>query len=198
MPNYDYPKDGKLHTRFSELVRCTDGQIDRVLAEREGDQTPFSSNITFFGDVRHEMLKEYIQKNGKIPDKFGINLKCEPERAEKHIAVEIWPDVVIHGTPDCFGEDWIADFKTTSRTEKAYKASKQILFYAWMLSFYGLKIEKGYYLCEIWDLERTKILDYKPYPFPIDPAEFEELKHWAWERVKRLRKAIKGYQPVEV
>ena len=195
---YDYPNDGKLHTRFSELVRCTDGQIERVLAERNGDQASFSSNITYFGDIRHEMLKEYIQENGKIPEKFGVKLSCKPDRAEKHIAVEVFPNVVIHGTPDCFGNEWIADFKTTSRTEKAYSASKQVLFYAWLLSFYGLKIEKGYYLCEIWDKERTKILDYKSHQFEVDSAEFDELVLWTQERVERLKSAIKGYQPVEV
>jgi len=191
--NYDYPNDNKLHTRFSELVRCTPGQIDKVVEERLGHYAPFENEITYFGEKRHEMFSKYIKENGKIPEKFEIDLKCKPEQSERHIACEVAPRLVIHGTPDAHADDWIVDFKTTTRPD-SFSASKQTTFYAWLLSIYGLEIKKTYYLCEVWNLERDKILGYKTIEKEITPEAIEEVKEWALERARLLYKTLKLYE----
>lgn len=188
--NYQYPNDNKLHTRFSELSKCTPGQIQRVIDERNGDLAPFENEITYFGEKRHEMFSKYIKENGHLPKQFGLELECKPDQSERHIACEVAPQLVIHGTPDAFGADWVIDFKTTTKPE-AYVNSKQCTFYAWLLGIYGLEIKKVYYLCEVWNLERDKILEYKVHEKEITPEDIEEVKEWALDRARFLYKSIK-------
>jgi len=199
MAEYNYPNDGKLHTRFSELTRCTPGQIERVVAERMGDDNRYTNEIMEFGTVRHEKLAEYIKKNSQLPPRFNLDLKCEPENAERQIAIEMFPNVVIHATPDVFDTDWIADFKTTTGDGKNYGSSKQVTFYAWLLSFYGYDIKTVYYLCERWDKERTKIIEYpEPIKKEVDKEIFNDLREWTLGRVHLLQTTLRYYQKVEV
>jgi len=191
--NYNYPEDNKLHTRYSELVKCTVGQIDKVIEERNGELAPFENEITYFGEKRHEMFSKYIKEKGELPKNFGLNLTCKPEQSERHIACEVAPDLVIHGTPDAFGEDWVIDFKTTTKPD-AYINSKQTTFYAWLLSIYGLEIRKVYYLCEIWNIDRDKILGYKVHEKELTPQDLEDVREWALERARLLYKTIKLYE----
>lgn len=197
---YNYPKDGKLHTRFHELLRCTDGQIDNVIAERFGDLAPFENDITYFGTKRHEMLEKYIKENNELPKQFkklceekGIELEVNGKQVEKEICCEMFNGVVIHGTPDLFGSDWIVDFKTTTRPE-SFSANKQTLFYAWLFQPYGLKITKSYYLMEIWNLERDKILGYDVIEKEITQEAIDKINDWALERARTLYKAVKTYE----
>ena len=190
---YNYPNDGKLHTRYSELTRCTVGQIDKVIMERNGELSPFENEITYFGEKRHEMFNKYINENKCLPKQFGLELDCKPEQAERHIACEVAPQLVIHGTPDAFGADWIIDFKTTTKPD-SFSASRQTTLYAWLLSIYGLDIKKTYYLCEIWNLERDKILGYKVIEKEVTPESIEEVKKWTLERSRLLYKTIKLYE----
>lgn len=206
MAEYNYPKDGKIHTRYSELVRCTPGQIEKVVAERMGDIIPFSNDIMDFGTERHQILSDYIIKNNKLPKhfakelktKYDLELEIKGDQSERHIAVEMFKGIVIHGTPDIFGKDWIIDFKTTTRGKEAYINSKQNIFYAWLLSIYGLKIKRAFYLCELWNKERNEILGYESHDKEITEIDKDEIKKWAWERAKLLKSAIKHYQKVEV
>lgn len=190
--NYTYEDDGKIHTRYSDLVRCTNGQIGKVVMEQEGQATKFVNIATAHGTVRHQMFSEEIKETGKIPPQFGIDLSCPAENSEKELAVEMFPGVVIHGQIDSFNDDWIGDFKTTGKGAVAYRSSKQILFYAWLLSAYGIKINNSYYFCEIWDPEREKILKYEYYEKEIKEKDIEYIKNWAWERVQRLARGLKA------
>lgn len=217
MAEYIYPKDGKLHTRWSELVRCTPGQIERVVAERMGHKRPFQNEHMAFGIVRHNRLAREVKKLGKIPPRFNLDLEVNPINAEREVAVEMFPGVVIHSTPDIFDNEWIADFKTIILDDKKeenkhyldnledipnarrYKASKQTAFYAWMLSVYGYQIKDLYYLCEVWNHNRTKILGYlKPKHKELDPEIFNELRDWTLGRVHLLKEVLRTYQKVEV
>lgn len=191
--SYDYPNDGKLHCRYSELKKCTIGQIDKVIQERNGKLAPFENEITYFGEKRHEMFSKYIKENGHLPKQFGLDLECKPEQSERHIACEMAKNLVIHGTPDAFGGDWVIDFKTTTKPE-AYINSKQCTFYAWLLGVYGLNIKKVYFLCEIWNPERDKILGYKVHEKEITEDDIAEVKEWALDRARLLYKSIKLYE----
>jgi hypothetical protein len=58
MADYTYTADGKLHTRYSELIRCTPGQIDRVVWERIHPGHRAETEHMGFGTLRHEMLEQ--------------------------------------------------------------------------------------------------------------------------------------------
>lgn len=195
---YQYPNDDNLHTRFSELQKCTPGSIDNVIRERLGEIGSFQNEITEFGDKRHEMLNEYILKNKKLPPKFGLDFVVDPKQANQHLMVEMFPKLVLHGTPDVFGADWVADFKTTTRGKGAYVNSKQCTYYAWLLSVYGLDIKKIYYLCELWNPERTEILGYEMHEKDITPEDIEEVKEWTLTRARLLYQTLKDYEKARI
>lgn len=203
MPTYNYPNDGKFHTRFSELTRVTDGSLERLIKERCGEIPTFSGNSTSFGSDRHDGLAQYLKENRELPEVFQMyiperKLAINPDWVEKHLAVEMWPGIVIHGTPDCFGPEWVIDFKTTSRDAKAYTSSPQVTFYAWLLRPYGFTIKKAYYLCEIWDKERTTIYEYDVAEKEITEEKIIAVEAWAKERAHRFKEAYENYEPVWV
>ena len=189
--DYVYQKDGKLHTRYSELVRCTPGQIEQVIYEREGGER-FEGEFTEFGVKRHKMFSKYIKQNSKIPEQFGYDLKVKPENSEKQMACEVAPELVIHFTPDCFGDNWVGDFKTTHQGRKGFKSSRQQKFYAWLLGILGHEITQSLYFLEIWNKERTEIMGYEVLDDDISKEDINNQLDWVLPRARLLYANLKG------
>ena len=199
--DYNYPQDGKLHTRYHELAKCTPGQIHVVIAERLGQLQPFENDVTFFGSERHGMFEKYIKANATLPkhfdgllkSKFGLSLDLSTAKSEQEIASEMFNGVVIHGRPDLFGQDWIIDFKTTTNPER-FSSSRQTLFYAWLLQPHGLTITKTYFLFELWNKDRTEILGYECLAKDITDTMLDEINEWALHRARLLYAALRSRQ----
>lgn len=192
MATYEYPNDGKFHTRYSELKRCIPSQIDRVIFERINgvhDSNPYMD----FGSKRHEVLAEYLKKNKKFPSEFNLDMDINPEWVEREQWIEVWENVVIHFTPDAFGKTWIMDLKTTSRGKSAYTSDKQLFVYAYLLGIKGLKIEKVYYVCEIWDTERTQIQGYEVLEKDVTQEDLQKAEDWLKSKSEFLYEALKEW-----
>ena len=202
MSDYAYSPDGKLHTRFSELVKCTIGQVQGVVAEREPGFKRYQNEAMLFGQARHEIWEEEARRTGRVPS----YLKGEPHyiatHIEKEFATETYLGVVIHIRPDVVSvpEATIIDYKTLTaptyyegveKAERSYKSSKQLLFYTYHLGLHNIRIRKTLYLIEIWNPERDKILGYTGVEKVPTLAEIAKIVPWIKERVSILSSALK-------
>ncbi len=211
------PNDGNIHSRFTELKMCTlpdpnrpdrRGQLDRLVAIMTGELEPFRSPDMDFGTDRHDMFEAESLQSGKIPACFreiaGIN-QVEIDIIEQEFAVELAPGVVIHSRPDAIstGIKTIFDYKTVldakvgwKKTVQKYRqpSNNQTTFYAMMLGYHGIEINRAVYLCEIWDAEREHILGYDSVEREITPADIAAVHEWALERILLLKVAIKQAQ----
>lgn len=170
MADYVYDDDGNVHTRYSELMRCTPGQIGRVIAEREGARRVETASMVF-GTDRHEMWADEALKTGKVPKCFGLD--WEVSHVEKEFAYQLMPGIVLHFRPDivCESTFMLPDFKTVlsgvnghEHNLKKYQtgaAIKQLESYTFGLGLHGIKINELAFLCEIWNGDRTKIIGYR-------------------------------------
>ena len=214
MPNaYKYKEDGKLHTRYSELVNCTEAGIERVLEERFGQRKKLELEAFDFGRAAHETLEEETRETNKVPDYFGVELGIS--HIEQSFAIEAFPGVVIHFTPDLLAQaDFIiGDYKMVREPKdgwngvfpplwKFYKDSIQLDFYAWLLTFKKIPIKEKVYLGEYWNRDRTEILHHDYIRRPITIADKGKARGWAIPRIERLMAGIEvykemGYSPVE-
>jgi len=186
MPSsYDYKEDNKLHTRFSELRNCTENGTVRVVERRKYDfneANPYQK----FGTLRHEVFANFLRTHNKLPKAIGLELEINEDMIERSYGVEVWENVIIHLTPDIHNTTWVADFKTTTRGVDNYKLDKQTIFYAWLLNKIGHNITKGYYICELWDIDRTQIRGYEWAEKEITAEDIEKIESWAKLRVERL------------
>lgn len=196
MPTYTYPNDGKLHTRYSELVRCTPGQINRVVMEHFGEMVGFSSDHTGLGTERHKDYAEEMIGTKRLPDCFRKEFPQYEhfvvDIVEKELKAEVMPGVVLHSTPDAASSTslTIIDFKVTSQEAKRWSASKQILVYAWQLHIRDIPIERSLFLIEQWNPQKTKILRYDVVEREITPDDIAEAYEWICSRCTTLREAI--------
>jgi hypothetical protein len=172
MADYVYPDDGKLHVRFSELVRCTEGQIDRVVAERKNPASRVETEDMKFGTARHDMWAEESKRTGMIPECFKEleGLYQAVTHVEKEFVTEIAPGIVVHSRPDalCSAVQRICDYKTVidgvrgfEKNLSHYRTSKQGLFYMFQLAIHNETYREIVYMCEVWNKERTKIIAYR-------------------------------------
>ena len=197
MPShYDYKEDNKLHSRYSELRLCTPGGVARVV-ERRKFQLDETNPYTQFGTLRHEVFANYVRSNGRLPEKLGLALEVDKNLVEQSYGVEVWENVIIHLTPDLYNKTWVADFKTTTRGADNYKSDKQLVFYAWLLNKLGNNITKGYYLCELWDIDRIQIRGYETLEREITEKDLENIESWAKLKVEilynELTKGLRDY-----
>jgi hypothetical protein len=203
MAEYIYPNDGKIHLRYSELVRCTHGQVDRLIAERAASGR-FVSGHMEFGTDRHDMWARESLQTGQTPTCFneiaGNIVPFSVQEVEKEFVTEIAPGIVIHSRPDAISLplQTIVDYKTVvdgTRGWKAnvaqYKRSKQGKFYAFQLAIHDVRIRRVIYLCEIWNAERNKILGYDYVQQDISLADIAEMRGWAIERAAIFKAAMK-------
>ncbi len=201
MSDYYHSPDNKLHTRFSELGRCTINQVRGVINERLNGSKGFQNEAMLFGETRHELWAEESKETGKIADCFPI----EPYTAthiEKEFATEILPNVIVHSRPDVVSEPeaTVIDYKTIQaetytsgvlKAKKSYGSSKQLPFYTYQLGLHDIRIKKILYLVEIWNPERNTILGYTKIEKAVDLAEVATVLPWIKERVSILSSALK-------
>lgn len=196
MADYTFAADGKLHTRYSELVRCTPGQIDKVIWERTHPNSRAHTEHMDFGIVRHEMFEEQGRQQGGVPAEFGIDLPLS--HFEEEFTTEILPGVVVHSRPDgvAAAKNMIIDYKTVVNgkmgwqniinTYKHESKQRQLKFYAFQLGLHGITIRQGAFLCEIWDEARENILGYRVVVFPIKLRDIAPVLPWVKDRVALL------------
>jgi hypothetical protein len=206
MADYAYdPNDGKLHLRYSTLVRCTPGQIDRVIAEMDGVER-FESESMAFGTIRHDIWQQASLETGK--PYHGFKLDWPVSHVEHEFTTEILPGVIIHSRPDlvCADIGMLPDYKTVldgkngwQKTVDSYRhesKQRQLKFYAFQLGLHGIRITKGAFLCEVWNAERDTILDYKTVEFPITFRDIAPVLPWVKDRVALLAAVLEEYKGV--
>lgn len=214
MPDfYQYdPNDGSLHTRFSDLVRCTEKSVLGVVRELLYGRKSFSSDILEFGKIRHIMFAAESEKTGRTPEVFKHELDVDypVDIIEKEFVCTIFPGVVLHSTLDAgYTEDGIIiDYKTGTLKgdeEKArhhfqltYKRSRQHLTYGLQLLAKGIIPKKALYLGEYWNEERTELLGYEKVEIPFDINDIVAFKNtWLKERCERLVVALDYFKQNE-
>lgn len=199
MSNYIHDNDGKLHTRYSELARCTPGQMDRIIAERVDGSIRYESEAMAFGTERHEMWSEEGLKTGQTAKCFGRQWAAT--HVEREFAVEIAPDVVLHSRPDSVSEpdEAVHDYKTMVcdsyedgflKAHAMYGKSKQLAVYALQLTTHGIRIRKMVYLVELWNRERTEIFGYVIVEKNITLGEIAKTRQWLMPRIALLASAL--------
>ena len=218
--------DGKLHTRYSELTQCTETGIERVLQLRAELISKFKTKSTEFGTVRHEMFEEEVNETkatpavfthhevtqeevratGKTPYEYQYLIGSLPvSHCEQSFATELFPDVVIHFTPDEIAADieTIIDTKTMipnaagKVNPNKYLKSNQLKLYALLLRPHGITIKKGMFLIEQWDRDYKEITDYHVVPQKIGLIEMGEAQAWAAKRVDILKAGIEWWNSLE-
>lgn len=68
--DYTYKEDGKIHTRWTELKRCTPNQIERVIGERLGVREPYKNPYMDIGQIRHDEFYQESKLTGYLPEVF--------------------------------------------------------------------------------------------------------------------------------
>jgi hypothetical protein len=201
MNSYTFSPDDKLHTRYSELVKCTPGQIQRVIDERNG-RVRVETEEMLFGTARHELWEKESRKTKLSPKCFGHQVPAT--FIETEFVTEILPGVVVHSRPDLVSipKQMIIDYKTLKagsplkrdwmdKAWKEYSNRNQLAFYAYQLGINDLRIKKLRYSVEVWNTDQTKILDYINYDQDIGLNEISKIIPWVKDRVAMLKGALK-------
>lgn len=209
MSDYLYADDGKIHTRFSELVACTPGGIDRVLAVRKNPDLRFESESMSWGTDRHELWQEETGRTGLMPACFfGVFPRLAVTHCEQEFATEILSGVILHSRPDaiCANDETIVDYKTmiADSLEEArikawgtYNRSRQLPTYGFQVGLHEIKIRKAVYLIEVWKRpgpgqSPDTILGYVVVEKPLALKDLAANLPWIKERVSMLAAALEG------
>lgn len=205
MTDYMYKNDGKIHTRYSELKRCTPKQINKLLDERQKLVPRYSSTNMDWGTDRHDMWEKEARRTGKLPEIF--NLDWNATHIEKEFTTELLPNMIMHSRPDvvCVDEMAVVDYKTlctdslSKGRQKArlnYHSASQLRFYAFQLGMHGIKIRKAVYLIEIWNRECTEILGYHTIERELDLKTISEVLPWVRKRLMCLAEAVAAREAI--
>ncbi len=197
MSDYFYDRtDGKIHTRYTQLLRCTPKQVDRVLAEIAGQVTSVRRSDMDFGAIRHKMFEEEARETMRVPQTFGLDWPVS--HVEHEFTTEILPGVVIHSRLDLVSsaKNAIIDYKTVvdgkqgwRKIVKSYQSEskqRQLKFYAFQLGMHGIQVRQGIFLCEVWNQARDTILRYERVEFPIKLQDIAGTLPWVKDRVALL------------
>lgn len=171
MADYIYDtNDGKLHTRYSDLSRCKTKHGTIAVAKQMVYQTKrYSTFAMDFGTKRHEMWSEESLETGKTPECFnkGLGISYDVLHVEQQWDYELTKDVILHSRTDAYAPEISAviDYKTFTKDGgmASYMASDklaQMYTYAMQLMASGFKVNKGIFLGEQWNTERTELLGY--------------------------------------
>jgi hypothetical protein len=215
MADYEYSDDGNIHTRYTELMRCTPGQIERVIAEHQNLSPRFKSDNLDFGSLRHEMWQEETDRTGKLPECFGLDWAVS--HCEQEFASMVLPGVVLHSRPDavCADISTLVDYKTliADNVEQGaltavirYKHSKQLPLYAYQLGLHGIRVRRIAYCVEIWNRPELDefgnvirptdtVLGYKTIVRDLTLADMAEVLPWLKQRCALLAATLQP-QPV--
>lgn len=210
MADYVHADDGKVHTRYSDLIRCTPAQVSKLVAERLGGAHRYEGSAMKFGTTRHDMWAKESEKTGKIPECFfeADSVDYEVDHIEKEFVVELFPGIVIHMRPDAVASksQTIIDYKTATKPDgmtlevfrqkiqRRYELSKQLKFYAWLLGYHKIRIKSGIYLIEIWNKANTEIIGYAIVRQQYTLYDFAKLKPWAEEASALLAAAVEQWK----
>lgn len=195
---YDYPDDGKFHTRYSELQSCSSIKAAMAVAKKRlGITERIENDILRFGQLRHEMWEEEAKQTDKTPECFkeALGLQWDVLEAENHRASEIFENVVIHFTTDVITTTpALIDYKTATEMRKAhykqyYGSQYQMPVYALLLRPHGIHIKDAHYLLECWDRERKNLKGYLYVHKPIRLREMADARNWLQQRVSNLIQA---------
>lgn len=208
MSDYIHADDGKIHTRYSDLVRCTPGQVQRLLSERLDGLERVETADMAFGTERHEMFaQESLRTN--------FTAACFPTRydatyIEKEFTCEIMQDVILHSRPDVvsLSNSAVIDYKTMVAADMAEAnvkanrmyggSAKQLPVYSYQLGINGIMIKKLIYLVEVWDKPRENILGYVEIIKDVNMAEIAKVLPWVFDRCAMLAAAVDERLGVEV
>lgn len=202
------PKDKRIHTRYSELIRCTPGQIDKVLQERFEGRRRVETSSMRDGTIRHEMWEEEARETARLPKIFGLDWPVS--HVEHEFASEVLPGIVLHSRPDivCAEICTLPDFKTVLdgvhgwehniAGYRHHSKQRQLRVYAWQAGLHGIRIKRGAFLCEIWNKDRTEIIGHEVVQFDITVPQMLEELAWVKQRCRVLADALKSYKGVLV
>lgn len=180
--------------------------MERVLEERFGQRKKLELEAFDFGRARHEVLEEEGAVENKVPEYFGVG-EVAISHAEQGFAIEAFPGVIIHFTPDLLAQTQflIGDYKMVREPAggwdgkfpslwSLYKDSIQLDFYAWLLTFKKIPIREKLYMGEYWNRDRTEILHHDFVRKPITVIEKGKARAWAIPRIERLMAGIEIYK----
>lgn len=200
---YNVKSDGKLHTRFTDLLRATPKQVEHIINEQLGKKKRFESAVLEFGTVRHDMWLAETEKTGRIPAVFA---EAFPEydlpitHAEKEFATEIYDGIVLHSRPDAVAATnaVLIDYKTQKKGAggaRIYKSSKQLPTYAWQLANHNIRIKRIVYLVEIWEIdeagEPVEVSHYEKFEKEITFVDIHNIKGWVRDRCEVLAEGMR-------
>lgn len=210
MPDfYNHKDDGNLHTRYSDLVSCTEKSVLRVVEKLLHGEKSFSSDIIEFGKLRHDMWAKESEETGRTPAVFKqeLGFDMEIDIIEKEFECSIFPGIVLHSTLDAGSskEGVIIDYKTSTIQDDeelsrkhfrdTYKRSRQHLVYGLQLLAKGIMPSKAIYIGEYWSKDRTILKGYELVEIPFDIHDIVELKNnWLKQRCERLVVALDYYK----
>lgn len=192
---YNIKNDGKLHSRYTDLVRATPHQVENIIKEQLGTKQRFKNDVLTFGETRHNMFEKETKQTGMLPVVFR---EAFPEykdlvitHAEHEFATELFKDIVIHSRPDAVAaNDFIVvDYKTMVKGAggaRRYKSSKQLIFYAFQLAVHNIRIKKYVYFVEIWNETYDEIIGYDKFEKDITLLDIAAIKKWAHDRCEVL------------
>ena len=200
MPQYEIKADGKLHSRYTDLLRATPKQVENIIKEQTGEKKRFSNDILTFGETRHAMWEKEANETGMLPivfrDAFPEYKDLQITHTEKEFATELFKNIVIHSRPDgvsvpsCI----VVDYKTMVKGAggaRRYKSSKQLPFYAFQLGWHNIRIKKYVYFVEIWNEDYTEIVGYDKWEKNIGLVDITVMKKWAHDRCEVLALGMK-------
>ena len=192
---YNIKNDGKLHTRFTDLIQCTPKGVAHVIARSQGLEKPVETETLQFGKIRHDMWQAESEKTGKLPqcfiDEWPELAELEATHVEQELATEIYKDIILHSRPDMIAakQFTLIDYKTMVREDTGagiYKNSRQLPIYSYQAAMHNIRIKKYIYLVEIWNEDRSEIVGYDKYEREINLAEISAIRHWIKQRCEVL------------
>jgi hypothetical protein len=170
--SYDYDKnDGKIHTRWSDLRRCstTKGALT-VAAEMVLNKRRWTGDD--FGSLRHKMWEKEAKETGLFPEDFREILPAyKVSLIEQKFAMELLPEVILHSTIDVYAHEefMLIDYKTFTNEDDLQKYKQpakkaQLLTYGLQLLGRGHKVKRVMFAGERWKVDRERLddADYQP------------------------------------
>lgn len=197
---YSIKNDGKLHTRFTDLLRATPKQVENIIKEQLGQKKRFESKVLTFGETRHEMWEKEAKKTGMLPivfrQAFPEYKDLQITHSEKEFATELFENIIVHSRPDGVSvpDATVIDFKTMVKGAggaRRYKNSKQLPFYAFQLGWHNIRIKKYVYFVEIWNETYDEIIGYDKFEKDISLLDIALMKRWAHDRCEVLALGMK-------
>lgn len=197
---YNIKNDGKLHTRFTDLMRATPHQVENIIKEQLGEKERFKNDILTFGETRHNMWEKESKQTGMLPvvfrEAFPEFKDMQITHAEKEFATELFKNIVIHSRPDgvSIPDATVVDYKTMVKGAggaRRYGSSKQLPFYAFQLGVHNIRIKRYVYFVEIWNADYTEIVGYDMYEKTVGLLDIAAVKKWAHDRCEVLALGMK-------